>query len=48
PTFAGLGLPGLFERIANFPSGLVLICGTTGTEKPRPPEPSFIRSMKPV
>jgi twitching motility protein PilT len=33
PTFAGLGLPGLFERIANFPSGLVLICGTTGNGK---------------
>ena len=33
PTFASLGLPGLFERIANFPSGLVAICGTTGNGK---------------
>ena len=33
PTFAGLGLPGLFERIPNIPSGLIVICGTTGNGK---------------
>lgn len=33
PTFSGLGLPGLFERIAGFSEGLVVICGTTGNGK---------------
>jgi len=33
PTFSGLGLPGLFERIPNIPSGLIVICGTTGNGK---------------
>lgn len=33
PTFETLKLPGVLERIANFPHGLVSVCGTTGTGK---------------